>query len=196
MAKDNKKKKIEIDPEAVKSALFNSKDIEESKFQIFLEQYKLYLGLTDKISERRQNANTYFLSINTGLCALLGYLFSNNVDKEIKTLLWIVPTAGGILSYFWFRMVKSYRDLNTAKFNVIHHIEEKLPISPYKAEWIALAEGKVPKIYTPFSHLEIYVPRSFIILYSFLLLRFFPYDIAKNHIVDVINYFKIMLGLG
>src|ERR1700731_2937994 len=42
---------------------------------LFLEQYKLYLQMVDKIGDRRQSANSFFLSINTGLCALLGYMF-------------------------------------------------------------------------------------------------------------------------
>ena len=30
-----------------------------------LEQYKLYVQMADKISERRQSANSFFLTVNT-----------------------------------------------------------------------------------------------------------------------------------
>lgn len=135
---------------------------------VMFEQYKLYLELTDKISERRQTANQFFLGMNTGLCALIGYLYSSDAGSELKTLAWAVPIAGILLSYFWYRLVKSYRDLNGAKFDVIQAIEQRLPLSPYRAEWAALEEGKNPKVYTPFSHLEIWVPRCFIGMFAAL----------------------------
>ena len=37
-----------------------------------LEQYKLYLEMADRISSRRQSANSFFLSLNTALVALVG----------------------------------------------------------------------------------------------------------------------------
>ena len=132
---------------------------------VILDQYKLYLELTDKISERRQHANQFFLGMNTGLCALIGYFYSSDAGSELKTLAWCVPIAGVLLSYFWYRLIKSYRDLNGAKFGVIQTIEQHLPLSPYHAEWVALEEGKNPKVYTPFSHLEIWVPRCYIAMF-------------------------------
>jgi hypothetical protein len=37
-----------------------------------LEQYKLYIEMADRISSRRQSANSFFLSLNTTLVALGG----------------------------------------------------------------------------------------------------------------------------
>jgi hypothetical protein len=141
----------------------------------YLEQYKLYLEMLDRISERRQTANSYFLTINTGLCGLVGYLFSRDAAPELHNLFWLIPIAGILLSYFWYRLVRSYRDLNSAKFTVVHLIEEHLPLAPYKAEWIELGEGKDSKRYTPFTHLEIWVPRSFMIMYFVLLIYLAPW---------------------
>ena len=39
-----------------------------------LEQYKLYVEMADRISARRQTANSFFLSINTAIIALISYL--------------------------------------------------------------------------------------------------------------------------
>src|SRR5713101_3008355 len=129
----------------IRRALFRSShSAEQNVGSVYAEQYKLYLELLDKISERRQTANSFFLSINTGLCALIGYVFSKEALAELRPLLWCVPVAGVLLSYFWLRLVRSYRDLNSAKFAVVHLIEERLPLAPYKAEWIALGEGKDP----------------------------------------------------
>ncbi len=142
---------------------------------VLLEQYKLYVELVDRISERRQHANSFFLSINTGICAFAGYLFSKDSTPELRSLFWCIPLAGILLCYFWYRMVKSYRDLNSAKFLVVHALEERLPVAPYRAEWFLVDEGNDGTKYTPFTHLEIWIPRSFIVMYvAFLLFQLWP----------------------
>lgn len=161
MATDNRKAKLS-------EALFQDSSLEGDC--AYVEQYKLYLEMLDKISERRQHANSFFLTVNTGVCAFIGYLFSNDTNDNFKNFFWFVPVAGILLSYFWYRLIKSYRDLNSAKFEVVHLMEQRLPLAPYHAEWIALGEGKDSKVYVPFTHLEIWVPRSFMLMYFILIM--------------------------
>ena len=41
-----------------------------------------------------------------------------------------------------------------------------MPASPYyRAEWLALGEGKDPKLYWPLSHIEKWIPILFALLY-------------------------------
>ena len=64
-----------------------------------LEQYKLYVEMADRISARRQTANSFFLSINTALIALTGYMsFSSKTATDIY---WLVSPAGMILCFIW-----------------------------------------------------------------------------------------------
>lgn len=142
---------------------------------IFLEQYKLYLGMLDNISERRQHANNFFLTANTGLCAFIGYIFSKNASPEFHNLFWFVPAAGVLLSYFWYRLICSYRDLNTSKFKIVHLMEEHLPVAPFKTEWLHVQNTKRSKRYVPFTHLEVWVPWSFIVMYGGLFLYMIPW---------------------
>jgi hypothetical protein len=117
------------DPQAeTRKVLFSPDENRPAVDAAYLEQYKLYLGLVDSISERRHKANSFFLSINTGICALLGYFFPKDTAPELRSLFWLIPVAGIFLSYFWYRLVRSYRDLNSAKFRIIHLIEERLPL--------------------------------------------------------------------
>lgn len=164
--------------ERLSSALFRESCVEGDS--AMMEQYKLYLEMLDRISERRQHANSFFLSINTGVCALIGYMFSKDAATELKGFFWMTPLAGILLSYFWYRLIKSYRDLNTAKFKVIYLIEERLPLSPYHTEWLALGEAKDPKVYTPFTHLEIWVPRCFVIMYSVMIVMMIPWSSLRQ----------------
>jgi hypothetical protein len=136
------------------------------------QQYNAYLQLADKISERRQNANSFFLTANTGVCVIIAYIFSKDVAAELRPLFWCVPVAGILISYFWLQLIHSYRQLNSGKFQIVHRMEKYLPYSPYKAEWIALGEGKDKKLYYPLTHLEIWIPRLFILMYCLIILYF------------------------
>ena len=88
-----------------------------------LTLYQGYIESADRISERRHGANTFFLTVNTALLGITGYLQAAGAH-----LLWLVALAGVVLGYTWFRLIKSYRSLNTAKFKVIHEIEQQLPL--------------------------------------------------------------------
>jgi hypothetical protein len=129
-----------------------------------LEIYKLYVDKADAISNRRQNANTFFLTINTALLGITGYIGTANVMLSI---------AGLLLCYFWYKLVISYKQLNTGKFKIVREIEKLLPLSPYDAEWIALGEGKKPDLYKPFTDVEYKIPLVFMFVYSsFILLEY------------------------
>ena len=41
-----------------------------------MELYKLYLGTTESVGDRRQKTNSFFLTINTAVVALTGYVQS------------------------------------------------------------------------------------------------------------------------
>ena len=149
----------------------------KEKYQAHLfEQYKLYVEMADRISSRRQTANSYFLSINTALLGFVGYINT----KDTGTFLWLVAAAGITLSYLWYRLIRSYRDLNTAKFNVVHEIEKRLPLSPYDAEWEAMGRGTNPKLYKPFTHIETGVPWVFVVLHALVLLHAFPWKLIRS----------------
>ena len=136
------------------------------------EMYKLYVEMADKVSERRQSANSFFLTINSAIVALVGYVhLSQDVVPGITSFFWLVAAAGMVLCFLWYRLIRSYKDINSGKFKVIHAIEQQLPLHLYDAEWIALGEGKDPKLYLPFTHIEIYVPWVFLLIHLFVLVR-------------------------
>jgi len=135
-----------------------------------LDQYRLYVEMADRISQRRQSANAYFLSANTLLGVVSGLLASNSVGPSANGWRVCLPLAGIALSLLWAGLVNSYKQLNSGKFKVIHAIEQQLPIAPYDAEWEALGRGNDPKLYWPFSHVEVWVPWVFGVLYVALLL--------------------------
>lgn len=128
------------------------------------EQYKLYVESAERVSERRVSANNYLLSVNSFLVTLYGILTASPY-KGYWTVL--VPAAGVLVSLTWYRIVISYRDLNSVKFEVIHELEQHLPAALYDYEWQKAEEGR-GKAYHPLTHLERWVPVVFMALYALL----------------------------
>lgn len=150
------------------SAKYGDKYIEH-----LLEQYKIYLNAAEKISDRRQKTNEFFLALNTGLVSLLGFIATKTSTSDIAVLLLFASVAGGITCYLWYRIVCSYKGLNDGKYKIIHAIEERLPLALYDTEWEVLGRGKNKELYWPFTHIELWVPRIFIAIYAVLFLSTF-----------------------
>jgi len=89
-----------------------------------LELYKLAVEMVDRIAARRALANTFFLTVNTGLAALLG-------GQQLR---WYVAVAGLAFALAWWWQLKSYSKLSWAKFQVINAIEQRLPVQLFTKE--------------------------------------------------------------
>jgi len=136
--------------------------------QHLFDQYKLALEMADRVSARRMQANTFFLAVNTGLLTVFASLAKDKIISGFTGALPIIALL--VLCFVWWRIVRSYRQLNSGKFAVILELETLLPAVPYAAEWKALGDGKDPKRYLPLRHVENWVPRLFGLLYLLLLL--------------------------
>lgn len=141
-----------------------------------VEIYKLYVDMADRISSRRQTANSFFLTLNTALVGIVGYTQLGLRGSDSMKLLWIISIGGITLCFSWYRLLRSYRGLSSGKFAVIQAIERQLPISPYAAEWEALGRGEDPERYLPFTKVEVVVPWVFLVLHFIVFFRAFPWD--------------------
>lgn len=151
------------------------------------EQYKLYVEMADRISQRRHSANIYFLSINTALVSVSGLLYAAESSSGYFSVAWraIVPIAGIVLCVTWYFIINSYRQLNSVKFEVVHALEQLLPAAPYDTEWKVLGEGRDHKLYWPFTHIEQAVPWVFGLLYLALLGLVVPWQ-AVIHLIKTL----------
>lgn len=138
--------------------LINPENVQGKEY--IFEQYKLYVEMADKVSERRANVNTFFLTVNTVVLTVIGFK-----GFEVKKYSLIITILGLVLSYAWYYLLQSYKLLNSGKFAVIHEIEELLPLNLYSYEWENLGEGKIRAKYWPISHIEKMVPVIFGIIY-------------------------------
>jgi hypothetical protein len=164
----------------IRKILLNSKDDQKIAQSEALEIFKLYHESIEKTADKRQSANSFFLTLNTGILAAVGFLFQKDCASEIKPLYFLLPVAGIICGVFWYKLVHSYRQLNCGKFTVLNMIEETLPLAPFKAEWVVLGSGKDNKKYHQITTIEKWIPSLFIALHS-LLLFYFMYLLFWGH---------------
>jgi hypothetical protein len=131
-----------------------------------LEQYKLYVEMADRISNRRTIANAFFLTLNSAAFAVIGFFWQ---DQPSLPRIWAILPLAVLLTQClaWFVVVRSYRQLNSGKWAVVGVLEERLPASPYwRAEWMVLGAGQDRSRYWPTSHIEQVVPVLFAIVYT------------------------------
>jgi hypothetical protein len=130
-----------------------------------LKQYEIYVEMADRVSARRGLTNTFFLTLNSAVFTAIGFFWTNRPHAASWFLIFpIIVLVAECMAWFW--LVRSYRQLNSAKYAVVGAFEEKLPASPYwRAEWKALGEGKDPARYWPLSHLEQWIPILFAFSY-------------------------------
>ena len=153
-----------------KEALFNlnKEENEDLYYSHLLECYKFFSGSVDAASKRRQVANAFYLTLNTAFLALIGYTLRSGTNNENLTSILFIPIAsllGLVLSHLWFRTIKSHKQLNIGKFDVILLMEKELPFAPYTAEWKSLEEGKNPNRYQEITNIESRLPKIFAGMY-------------------------------
>jgi len=92
------------------------------------------------------------------------------IIKNFHSFYGLISIAGMLICYSWYRLIRSYKDLNSGKFKVVHEIEKLLPISPFDDEWEILGRGKDKTKYLPFTKIEMWVPWIFFTLHAIIFL--------------------------
>lgn len=149
-----------------------------------LEIYKMAAEMADRVSVRRMTANGFFLTINSVLVTILGFMYDKLADDR-KAVLIFVAVVGVVLALAWFFNIRSYKRLNKAKYEVINEIEKDLPYQYFTDEWVRLKgakpeEGETGTMrrrwlkykdrYTDLTNVEGVVPIVFGIIYIFILI--------------------------
>lgn len=135
-----------------------TEDHKSDSDNLLLEQYKTYVEMTDRISARRSDANKFYVTILTGLFAVVSFVIGEDSFQvtEKNVVLFAISLFGMLICAIWFFNVNSYRSINKVKFEVIHDIEKSLPYPCYAREW-ELLTGDRSK-YLQFSKVEQVVP--------------------------------------
>ncbi|CAA0162472.1 hypothetical protein R5O20_13965 [Tenacibaculum maritimum] len=162
--------------------LKNFEDIgypDNKKAEHTLEQYKMYVESAEKVSDRRSNLNTFYLSLTTTITGVIGYLKTNTISNSGYLIIGLSISAI-LICVYWVNLLENYRKLNSGKFKVIHEIEKELPLNLYDYEWEKLGKGNDPKLYKKLSNVEKIIPTIFGFLFLLVVIIEFASIINWN----------------
>lgn len=109
-----------------------------------LDFYKLAVDMADRVSARRAGANSFFVTVQSAVVASLGFLAAQEPAAPNGILL-AVCGVGILGAGVWFLLLRSYRHLNRAKFDVILALETRLPVQLFADEWASLKKDPVSR---------------------------------------------------
>jgi len=131
-----------------------------------IDQYKLYVEMADRISQRRDQSNRFYAGLVSAIIALLVVMGRLGVSGSSWSIaLLAAGLLGASLSLIWFINLGSYRALNSAKFRVINEMESQLPYAGYTEEWAYLRPVEGPARYLQLTRIERYVPLLMLALF-------------------------------
>ena len=131
-----------------------------------MDQYKLYVEMADRISQRRDQSNRFYAGLVSAIIALLVVMGRLGVSGSSWSIaLLAAGLLGASLSVIWFINLGSYRVLNSAKFRVINGMESQLPYAGYTEEWAYLRPAEGPARYFQLTRIERYVPLLILALF-------------------------------
>lgn len=134
----------------------NKHQIDIGRQEILIDQYKLYVEMADRISSRRGETNKFFITLLTALISLFSIVLEANQITETLRFGFITVTLLGMgLCVVWVVNIRSYRQLNSAKFKLISEIEKQLPFDFYNREWQMINSSNQ---YVRLTRIESYVP--------------------------------------
>lgn len=141
------------------------------KKQRLIEIYKLHVDLSNKVSERRGQTNMFYITLLSGMIALLSFSDGSIMNLiHPNLILFIIGLIGVLLCIIWYFNIHSYRQLNSGKFKTLHELEQKIDYPFFEREWELLGKGKKSKIYFQLSRVEQFTPLLLIIPYLIILI--------------------------
>ena len=135
-----------------------------------MEIYKLHAELADRVSQRREGANRLYVSLLVGLMVFLAALVRFGLGDTPERL--VIATVGGfgvLLAVSWFIVIRSYKQLNSEKFRVLHELEQHLAFQFFIREWDPKSQGQKSNRYWKLTNVESALPALFGLLFAGLI---------------------------
>lgn len=133
--------------------------MEEKNQEMLLAQWQTCVEMANAVSERRDTMNNLFVSLNLAVFAAISFLWTGETV--------VLCIAGCSSCAVWLLFIRYFRQLNSAKYEIIGKIEEQLPVKAFSDEW-AILHNK--KRYFEGTQLDKILPWVFLIIYGVILL--------------------------
>lgn len=109
--------------------------------QLLLEQYKIMVKSTEKVTDQRMKVNNLFLTLSSSLLTLVIVIGNSFHYSVVGIIIMIMLTAFTLLiNRQWKKLINSYGILNTGKFKIINSIENMIGVNMFQSEWTILQD--------------------------------------------------------
>lgn len=153
--------------------------IDDRKLQI--EQYKIMVSSTEKVTEQRLKVNNLFFTITSSILSIslvIGKALDFSIVGSLGMILLTIMAL--LVSFFWEKLINSYGKLNKGKFKVIDIIEKKLRTNMFENEWEILTNEIKYESNTQTETKVIHSFRGFIIILGLLEVIYLIYKLILN----------------
>jgi hypothetical protein len=109
-----------------------------------IEIYKLHAELADRISQRRNSGNQFYIGILSAIFLIFPIALTKDLIAQIDLykLTALVSILGIVICVIWILNIAALRRLNAEKFVILHELESQLPFAFYQKEWRLLSARK------------------------------------------------------
>ncbi len=135
------------------------------------EEYSFFVNNTQQITTQRQAATQAYLTVNTGIFAILAFVLKDVGLSGLKLILIIVPLflVGILACLTWYKLILQYKALISWRYDQLMEIEKSLEMKGchqfYLKEWEHFYQPRQGHEKFGFSKLEKVLPQLFISLY-------------------------------
>jgi hypothetical protein len=130
-----------------------------------VEIYKAAVETADRVSDRRQQANAFYITLVSA--AFTGFFAAYSAENLPRPAQPGVCVFGLLISAVWLAAIVSFRRHNSAKFKALLELEAQLPFAFFETENQRL---NAQRLRTRFTTIEMALP--FISAAAFLVLLF------------------------
>jgi hypothetical protein len=116
------------------------------------DEYNLALAHVEKLLDRRQSTTSFYLSVNAGISAVIGFLFKDSQMTEIWLgSVLLLLCAGFIACWIWRSLLHQYEILIGWWYDRLRELEGSMPDSArlmtreYEELYLAAKEQKTTK---------------------------------------------------
>ncbi len=107
--------------------------------ELLIEQYKMMVNSTEKVTEQRLKVHNLFFTVTSTLLSLsLVVGKSLGFTKAGIVGMLVIAAMVYITTFFWQKLIESYGKLNKGKFQIIDQIEKQLQTNMFEREWNVL----------------------------------------------------------
>lgn len=112
------------------------KEVYKNDRALKIEQYKIMVGSTEKVTDARSKVNNLFFTITSTILSVSFIIVKTYEFKLISIAATIVMTILAFTTtYFWEKLILSYGKLNTGKFKLVDRLEKELRTNMFEEEW-------------------------------------------------------------